>query len=158
MYRCEAILWLSPFSPPGCHCNIHWIQFHDTDRLQSRWCVFSTQPTPCLNPYLLQLWLIFVFVRLLVSRLCSWFSDDVFCISFSPILPSCLHPASSCFACKSACAGSLYKILRCLHRLAIWERNLVISIIAVAAWLMNIAFYIHSAVFPRVTKILLLKY
>ncbi|KAI0256380.1 hypothetical protein BJV78DRAFT_1151128 [Lactifluus subvellereus] len=33
-----------------------------------------------------------------------------------------------------------------LRIVAIWERNLVISAIAVAAWLMNIAFYIRSVV------------
>ena len=87
-------------------------------------------------------------------ELCSRSSDDIFCFRFSPISPWHFHPPSSCSACKSALAGSSYEILRCLpgHRVAIWERNLVVSTIAVAGWLISIAFYIRRTFFLCVTN------
>ena len=82
-------------------------------------------------------------------ELCGRSSDDVFCIRFSPILPSHFHPPSSCSACKSAFIGYSHEILRYLpgHRVAIWEKNLIVSAIAVAGWLVSIAFYIRSTFF-----------
>ena len=60
-----------------------------------------------------------------------------------------MHPPSLCSACKSACGGSSHEILSCLpgYRVAIWERNLVVSAIAVAAWLMSSAVYILGTFF-----------
>ena len=150
-YWRKAILWMSPFSPPGYRCNIRWIWLYGTDRLQSRCSVLFPQPTPYSTRTSCSYgWFLYLCVYW-CPKLGSRSSDDIFCISFSPTLPSFVHPHSSCSACESACVGSSYEILRCLpgHRVAIWERNLVISAIAVAVWLINIAFYIRGTFFHR---------
>jgi hypothetical protein len=137
---------MSPFNPPGYRSNIRFFRHHNTDRLQSMWSVLSAQTPPCSThtccsfgrySYMCVCW---------YRELCILSSDEVFRIRFSPILPSCLHPPSSYSARESACGGSSYEILRCLlgRRVAIWKRNLVISAIAVAVWLISIAFYIRS--------------
>ena len=152
-YWGKVILWMSPFNPPSYRCNVHFIELYDTDRLQSKWSVLSAQPTPCSARTCCSYgWFLYLCVCW-CSELCSRSSDDVFCIRLLPILPSCLHPSSLCSACKSACVGS-NEILQCLpgHRIAIWERNLVISAIAAGGWLIKTAFNIRCAFLLRATN------
>ena len=79
------------------------------------------------------------------TRAISFDHSRFLCSSFSLILHSFLHPPSLSSACESMCARSTPILtMPPVYSVAIWERNLIVTTVAVSAWLVTITFYMRS--------------